>query len=329
MGDEKGEKALTTLLVATTGGHLTDLVALAQRFVGVEERLWVTFDSTQSRSLLAGEDVILVPPVKPRDVVGVIRTLPAAVRMLSQSRIERVISTGSAIALSFLPYAAIRGLPVHYVECSARTDGPSVTGRLLQLFPQIRLYTQWGQWASRRWMYRGSVFEGFSAKPPKRPPEVQRVVVTVGTTDFGFRHLIERARQVVPGDAEVLWQTGVTAVDDLDIAARPIVPPEELERAMAEADVIIGHAGCGTALAALRAGKSPILVPRDPARGEFPVGDTHQLQIARTLERRGIALYRDAERLEPSDLVAASARRIARDTTPHPFVLDEADLAGQ
>lgn len=328
MGDEKGAEVLTTLLVATTGGHLTDLVALAPHFVGVEDRLWVTFDSAQSRSLLAGEDVILVPPVKSRDVAGVIRTLPAAVRVLSQRRIERVISTGSAIALSFLPYAAIRGIPVHYVECSARTDGPSVTGRLLRFLPQIRLYTQWRQWASRRWMYRGSVFEGFLAKPAKRPPQVQRVVVTVGTTDYGFRHLVERARQVVPEDADVLWQTGVTAVDDLDIAARPIVPPEELERAMAEADVIIGHAGCGTALGALRAGKSPILVPRDPARGEFPVGDTHQLQIARTLERRGIALCRDAGRLNPSDLAAASARRVVRDATPHPFVLDEPDLAG-
>ena len=314
---------MVTLLVATTGGHLTDLVALAPRFVGVEERLWVTFDTPQSRSLLAGEEVIYVKPVNARDPMGVLKNLPAAVRVLSRRRVERVISTGSGVALSFLPYAALRGIPVHYVECSARTDGPSVTGRLLRMLPRVRLYTQWRTWASNRWLYRGSVFEGFHAEPAAASPAVQRIVVTLGTTSFSFRHLVERVRQVVPNDADVLWQTGATRVEGLDIDARPVVGPEELKQAMVEADVIIGHAGCGTALDALLAGKSPILVPRDPARGEFPVGDTHQTQIAKTLESIGVALHRDADNLGPSDLAAAQSRRIVHSAKQSPFVLVE------
>jgi UDP-N-acetylglucosamine transferase subunit ALG13 len=91
----------------------------------------------------------------------------------------------------------------------------------------------------------------------------------------------------LPRNAEILWQTGSTLVDDLGIAAQPLVPAADLERAVAEADVVISHAGCGSALLALNAGKYPILVPRQPESGELV--DGHQVQLARFLDQRGLA----------------------------------------
>ena len=65
---------MTTIMVATTGGHLAQLVELSPRLPQVgTDRLWVTFDTPQSRSLLAGEAVRFIPFISERDVLGVAR----------------------------------------------------------------------------------------------------------------------------------------------------------------------------------------------------------------------------------------------------------------
>ena len=74
---------------------------------------------------------------------------------------------------------------------------------------------------------------------------------------------------------------------------------------MREADVVVAHAGVGTALAALEVGKCPVLVPRRLAHGEHV--DDHQVQIASELGEsrpRGVGRRRPL-RLE--DLLTAAA----------------------
>src|SRR3954469_3522461 len=171
----------TLVMVATPGGHLTQLHELASRLPHCESRLSVTFDSEQGRTLLSDERKVFVPPIAERDVAGVARTLPHVHRILAAERpVSAVVSTGSAIALAFLPYAALRGIPAHYIESAARTGPASITGRLLTAVPDVRLYRQYEHSASGRWVYGGSVFDGFEAiNTPSRP--VRRVVVTLGT----------------------------------------------------------------------------------------------------------------------------------------------------
>ena len=68
---------LTTLLVASTGGHLKQLHRLHRRLDGIEGPFrWATFDTPQSRSLLAGEDVDFVHFVGGRDPGNVLRNVP-------------------------------------------------------------------------------------------------------------------------------------------------------------------------------------------------------------------------------------------------------------
>jgi UDP-N-acetylglucosamine--N-acetylmuramyl-(pentapeptide) pyrophosphoryl-undecaprenol N-acetylglucosamine transferase len=310
---------MTTLFVATTGGHLAQLFELAGRMNGLgQDRLWVSFDNEQARTLLAGEKKVFIPYIAERDVAGVLRALVYAHQIMRAPRtVTAVVSTGSAIALSFLPYAALRGIEAHYIESAAFVGQSSLTGRVLQNIPGVRLYRQYPHAAGGRWKYGGSVLDGFQGVCVK-PRVVKRVLVTVGT-DKPFRRLIEAVAAIVPADTEVLWQTGPTPTEGLGIDARPFISASVLERATADADAVIAHAGCGSALMALKAGKCPVLVPRDPRHGE--VIDMHQLQIARWLSQQGLALERTAEELTFADLETAAARAVVRLSDLPPFQL--------
>jgi UDP-N-acetylglucosamine transferase subunit ALG13 len=311
---------MTTLLVASTGGHLAQLFELASRIQGVaEDRLWVTFDSEQGRTLLEAERKIFIPYIAERDVMGVARGVAYARRLLRAEKVSAVVSTGSGIALSFLPYAALSRVKAHYIESAARVGKPSLTGRTLQSLPGVCLYRQYPHVVGGRWHYGGSVFEGFRPVTVDARP-VTRVVVTVGM-ERSFRRLIERVAQILPPDVEVLWQTGPTPTQGLGIEASPFVAASSLDQAMRRADVVVAHAGCGSALAALRAGRYPVLVPRDPHHGE--VIDVHQIEIARWLGQQDLALARTPGELTFADLEAAAARAVVRASDPPQFHLRE------
>lgn len=309
------------LMVASTGGHLTELYRLAPRLPLRERRVvWVTNDNRQSRSLLRGHEVVFVPYQGSRNPrVGAWNAVLAS-GILSRYRPELVVSNGAGIALSFLPLAAARGASCHYIECATRVLGPSLTGRVLQRVPGVRRYTQHPRWAGGGWHYAGSVLDGFvGARRDDGPPAPRRVVVTLGTWRQGFRDLVERLVEVVPPDAEVIWQTGFTDVSGLGIAAHAWLPEHELRAALRDADVVVTHAGIGATLDALDAGLCPIVVPRRKAAGEQI--DDHQVELAEELDRRGIAIVRRSEELQASDVPAAAARKVVRTTTPAPFSL--------
>jgi UDP-N-acetylglucosamine--N-acetylmuramyl-(pentapeptide) pyrophosphoryl-undecaprenol N-acetylglucosamine transferase len=321
---------MSTLLIASTGGHLEELVDIAARLPDHDERLWVTHENPQSRSLLADAAVVFIPYIGVKDVPGVVRSIPVAHRLFRKHRFDGVVSTGSGIALAFLPYLAARGVPAHYIELSARVDGPSLSGRLLRFAPGVHLYTQYLRWASGPWRYGGSVFDGFSAVESRALRPIRQVVVTVGTAhEFPFRRLLDVLVPLLgPGGAlereqaepvQTLWQTGCTPSEGLNIALRPWLSAAELADAMVSADLIVSHAGCGSALVALKAGHCPVLVPRESAKGE--IGDDHQRQLAHHLASRGLAIYRRIEEISVSDFILAARRRVERAADPPAFDL--------
>lgn len=311
---------MAVMLVASVGGHLRELVSLVERFAAdAEPRTWVTWRNPQSESLLAGETVEWVPPVHPRQVGAVLAVSVRMHRLLELHRPDRVVTTGSAIALTVGPAAARRGIPVHFIDSVTRTTGPSVTGRLLQRLHGVRLYTQHASWAAPPWRYGGSVFDGYAVSARPGRPAIRRVVVTFGTMEgFPFTRLRDRLAAVLPAEAEVLWQTGCTPAGGLGPRARPLVPARELAEAMAGADVVVGHCGAGTALAALDAGSVPVLVPRLAAHGEHV--DDHQVELAVELRRLGLAVTPRVEELALGHLLMAAAVRADRVPGP-PFPL--------
>jgi UDP-N-acetylglucosamine transferase subunit ALG13 len=258
--------------------------------------------------------------------------VPLAHRLLKEEHPSRVVSTGSGIALAFLPYFAARGVPAHYVESAARVVGPSLSGRLLHSVPRVRLYTQYRAWEAERWKYGGSVFDGYEGIDAGGQPVVRKAVVTLGTAaEFPFRRLVDALVRLLGPDGvleleqghpiDTLWQTGSTEIDDLSIGARPWLPADELGHALATADLVVAHAGTGSALAALAAGRCPVLVPRQKRYGE--AGDDHQRELARYLADRGLAVHRAVDDFDPDSLRAAVGRRVQRLAHVPPFELME------
>jgi UDP-N-acetylglucosamine--N-acetylmuramyl-(pentapeptide) pyrophosphoryl-undecaprenol N-acetylglucosamine transferase len=308
-----------TLLVASGGGHLTQLIALASRIADLGTTTWVTFDSPQSRSLLSEQDVEFVRYLAPRDYRSLITNVPRAIAILRSRRPTRIVSTGAGIALAYLPLARWIGASAHYIESATRVDGPSRTGELLQHARRVRLHTQHHQLADDRWTYVGSVFDGFEPAADQGT-ELIRVVVALGTMEiYGFRRLVDRLVEILPADCEVTWQVGCTDVSGLDIEAREIIPAKELHSAMAVADLVVAHAGTGTALSCLKVGQKPLLVPRSAHHGEHV--DDHQQQTARYLEARGLATIETVESLDRDALVAAAAGRVRTVADPAPIIL--------
>jgi UDP-N-acetylglucosamine transferase subunit ALG13 len=322
---------VTTLFLAAIGGHLDQLDALARRIPVDGPALWVTSDNVQSRALLAGRDVHLVPYVRERNARDVVRCVPTAHRLWRERSLTRAVSTGSGIALGFLPYLAARGVPCHYIESAARVQGPSLTGRVLERVPGIRRYTQYAHWAGPRWQHRGSVFDDYEpGGDRRRPAGLVRVIVTLGTAEeFPFRRLVESLVPLLSPDGalaratglpvEVLWQTGCTPTGHLPIDALAFLPGEKLTAAVADADLVVSHAGVGSALTALAAGHRPVLADRVAGRGEFR--DDHQRQIAVELHRRGLAVHADAASLTVDDLLSALSSGVRTAGRPPVFEL--------
>ena len=311
---------MRTLLVASNGGHLSELHHLRDRLVPASDSVvWVTFDDAQSRDLLAGEEVVLVPLVGPRDYRGLASSLLPARRILRDTGAERVVSTGAALALAFLPTAQRLGLSCHYIESAARTDGPSSTGHVLRALHAGSLYSQYRQWAGRTWQYRGSVFDGVEPAPAPDVAQVRRVLVSLGTSPFPFTRVVRRLLEVLPAQAEVLWQVGSTSVGQLPGRVVTALPHDDLVAEMTAADVVVCHAGVGSALTALSVGRCPVLVPRRVAHREHV--DEHQLQIARALAARRLAVAADADRLDLSHLEAAAGAATRSAAQPPAFAL--------
>ncbi len=322
---------MTTALVATTGGHLTQLVGLAERMPADAETVWVTHANEQSTSLLAERQVEYIPYVGVRDVRGVLRCLAWAHSLYRQRRPTLAVSTGSGIALGYLPYLAARGVECHYIESAARVSGPSLTGRILRWAPGVRTYTQYRRWSDAHWHYGGSSFDAYEPVAVERPlGERVKVVVTVGTAaEFPFRRLmIALAKLLGPGGGletaagrpvEVLWQTGCTPVDDLPIQATPFLPATDLTAALTEADIVVSHAGTGSALANLAAGRFAVMTTRVAAFGE--AGDDHQAELAEELAVRGLALHRAPDEITAADLLATRSTAVRRATEVRPFAL--------
>ncbi|WP_187328507.1 glycosyltransferase [Rhodococcus sp. WS3] len=296
-----------TILVASTGGHLAQLVRLRPRLDIQNDPLWITFDHPQSRSLLENERVTYAPYIAPRDFKGLIKAIPSVFRALKGERCTTVISTGAAIALVALPLARLLGRESIYIESVSRFDGPSLSGKILARIPGIQTYTQHAGWASSKWKYKMSVLEDYSVSKKSTSPRSGslKVFVTLGTIKpYRFDRLVDALANTIPGNCEVTWQLGVTTRTDLRGTVHDTISATEFNELVRESDIVISHAGVGSAMQILDLGRSPILVPRRAVSGEHV--DDHQLQIARELSSRGLARNIDADEITWEELVAAS-----------------------
>ena len=145
--------------MCSSGGHLQQLVALRPAWDGFS-RVWVTFDRSDSRSLLAGEAVVHAHGPTNRNLWALLRNLGLAGRVLMSTRPRAILTTGAGVAVPFVWLGRLLGARVVYVESATRIEAPSLSLRLVRPFV-TQLYVQWPelQEALPAAVYRGSVFD--------------------------------------------------------------------------------------------------------------------------------------------------------------------------
>ncbi|MBU8857843.1 MULTISPECIES: glycosyltransferase [unclassified Micromonospora] len=139
------------------------------------------------------------------------------------------------------------------------------------------------------------------------------VLVVVGTDVHRFDRLVgwlERWHAARTGVRLVL-QYGHSRTPALP-EATPFLGHEELQRAMAEATLVVSHGGPATITEARRNGHLPIVVPRDPSHDEHV--DNHQQLFSRRLGAAGMVRLCESE----TELLAALDEGLA---DPSRFVL--------
>ena len=251
---------------------------------------WVTFDTPQSRSLLEGEQVDFVPFVGGRDPINLAAQpadrAPDPPRPRNRQGREHGLLGGPPY---FAPRAGPRlGVSLHRerrARHGAVHDGshhePLAGRAAVRAAPAL----------GRRRVALPGIGVRFLRADGRSPRahRIRRVVVTLGTyRGYGFPRLVRRLLEVIPSEAEVLWQTGDTDTRGFGVEAHEAI------RTGAETGDPRGGCGGGPRRRwrrpgpALETGKCPVLVPRRHARGEHI--DDHQIQIASELRRRGLSV---------------------------------------
>jgi beta-1,4-N-acetylglucosaminyltransferase len=110
--------------------------------------------------------------------------------------------------------------------------------------------------------------------------------------------------------APVVVQHGHTPFACSACEGRAFVEMDEFAGFMARARLVILHAGAGSIMQALDAGKLPVVMPRRLAYGEHI--DNHQVELAQAFAARGLIELA----MEPADLEAAIWRVLARQGQP-------------
>lgn len=146
------------LLVCSSGGHLLTLWSLRASWEGFS-RVWVTFDKSDARSLLAEERVVFAHGPTNRSLKNMLRNFVVAWRTIRAVRPKVVLTTGAGVAVPFAWIARLHGARIVFVESISRIEDLSLSCRLLAPVSD-RIYVQWPELVgtSPRLRYAGQVF---------------------------------------------------------------------------------------------------------------------------------------------------------------------------
>ncbi len=136
------------------------------------------------------------------------------------------------------------------------------------------------------------------------------ILVTLGTHEQPFERALDLVSDLEKQHEHVVVQHGATPPrpSSAHVTWVAYLDWDELTATMQNADAVLTHAGVGSTVTAMRAGKKPIMIPRLERFGEHV--DDHQVQLADRFEERDAALVYRPDR----DLVELIAE--ARESGP-------------
>jgi UDP-N-acetylglucosamine transferase subunit ALG13 len=118
-----------------------------------------------------------------------------------------------------------------------------------------------------------------------------KLFVTVGAEKRSFNRLIEIVDQKVSANIfpqDTFIQTGYSSYRPKSCPSCSFLNYHHMDRMIADAEVVISHAGMGTVILCLRHKRIPVLFPRKFCFKEHV--DDHQLIFAQAMAKRGLAL---------------------------------------
>ncbi|MEE2060392.1 glycosyltransferase [Rhodococcus artemisiae] len=252
-----------------------------------------------------------MPYIAPRDFRRTIEAFQIVRNRLKTtgSDFDEAVSTGAALALAALPAARVAGISTRYIESVSRTDGPSLSGRVLHALRFSALEAQHAGWATGRWKHRPSVMSTYRAVERTQIASNPKIFVTLGTIKpYRFDSAVDAVLRTGLANDETVWQLGSTTREGLPGIIYETVENDHFESLVKDADVVITHSGVGSILKILGLGKYPVVLPRDKSRGEHV--DDHQMQIANLVSQSAISTAVDPLKLTRDDVLDASSRRV-------------------
>jgi beta-1,4-N-acetylglucosaminyltransferase len=128
-------------LVGSSGGHLTHLYFL-KSFWEKHDRIWVTFDKEDSRTLLSEEKKYWCHYPTNRNIKNLFRNAIIAAKVLFKERPDIIVSSGAAVAIPFFYIGKMLGIKLIYIEVFDRIDIATITGKIV--YPIVdRFIVQW------------------------------------------------------------------------------------------------------------------------------------------------------------------------------------------
>lgn len=143
-----GDAPTSVLLICSPGGHMQQMLALKPAWQDCR-RAWVSLKAADSERLLADESVVWAHGPTNRSLPMLMRNLFVAARTLRRADPDAVLSTGAALAVPFIIFSRLTGRRAIYVESFTRTDGLSLSGRIVYRFA-TDFFVQWPEAAVGR-----------------------------------------------------------------------------------------------------------------------------------------------------------------------------------
>lgn len=127
-----------------------------------------------------------------------------------------------------------------------------------------------------------------------------KIFVPLGTQKFPFRRLIIALNNLIKEGVykpeEILMQSTMYDIEPM-FTHVGLIPVDEFNRYMREADLVITHAGVNSIITCMQMGKALLVVPRLHKYGEHV--DNHQVEIAHLMEEKyNVLVVHDIDELK-------------------------------
>jgi beta-1,4-N-acetylglucosaminyltransferase len=146
------------MLVCTSGGHFATMKSL-KSFWSQHQRIWVSDKKKDTTILDEGEQVCWLPYQAPRDMIALLRNIPASWKVINLERPDVIISTGASIAINFALLSKIFGVKFVFIESISRSQELSLSGRFVYFFAD-EFYVQWPELCEK---YPKAIFRGYAS----------------------------------------------------------------------------------------------------------------------------------------------------------------------